>query len=58
MLALLLARMTARAARREYAGALGDWEEALRRAQPRGPTAGWIEDLAVIADVHCRDGRW
>ena len=52
MLALVLARMTARAARREHAAALADWEEALRRAQPRGPSAGWIEDLAVIADVH------
>ena len=56
MLALVLARMTARAARREHADALGDWEEALRRARPRGPTAGWIEDLAVIADVHAATG--
>jgi DNA-binding CsgD family transcriptional regulator len=56
MLALVLARMTARAARREHADALNDWDEALRRAQPRGPTAGWIEDLAVIADVHAATG--
>jgi len=51
MTPVLLARMALRAARREHALALADWEEALRRT-PRGPTPAWIEDLAVAAGVH------
>jgi DNA-binding CsgD family transcriptional regulator len=51
MTPVLLARMALRAARREHALALADWEEALRRT-PRGPTPAWIVDLAVAAGVH------
>ena len=56
MLPVLLARMWVRAARREHAAALGDWEEALRRVQPRGANASWIEDFAVAADLHAAVG--
>lgn len=53
MIPVLLARMWVRSARREHAGALADWEEAVRRAnRMRGVNAGWIEDLTVVADVH------
>lgn len=51
MVPVLLTRMALRAARREHDEARTDWEDALRRAY-RGPHAGWIEDLAVAADVH------
>jgi DNA-binding CsgD family transcriptional regulator len=56
MVAVLLARMWVRAARREHAAALADWHEALRWIAPRRPNAGWIEDLAVAADVHLATG--
>jgi DNA-binding CsgD family transcriptional regulator len=56
---VLLNRMRLRAIRRDYRGALADWDEALRRVRAiwrerrlRGPNAGWIEDLIVVADVH------
>jgi class 3 adenylate cyclase/DNA-binding CsgD family transcriptional regulator/tetratricopeptide (TPR) repeat protein len=56
---VLLARMRLRAIRRDYRGALLDWDEAMRRVQAiwrarrvRGPNASWIEDLIVVADVH------
>jgi class 3 adenylate cyclase/DNA-binding CsgD family transcriptional regulator len=56
---VLLTRMRLRAFRRDYRGALADWDQAMRRAQAfwrerrvRGPNAGWIEDLIVVADVH------
>jgi DNA-binding CsgD family transcriptional regulator len=52
MVAVLLARMWTRAARREYASALADWHEALRWIAPRRPNPGWIEDMAVAVDVH------
>lgn len=53
MIPVLLARMWVRAARRELPEALADWDEAVRRADRlRGVNAGWIEDLAVVADVH------
>ena len=56
MVAVLLARMWVRAARREHASALADWEEALRWIAPRRPNPGWIEDLAVAVDVHLAAG--
>ena len=56
MTTVLLARMWVRAARRERVSALADWREALRWIQPRRPNAGWIEDLAVAADVHMAVG--
>ena len=57
MIAVLLARMCVRAVRREHAAALADWDEALRRATRLGGiNAGWIEDLAVVADVHHASG--
>jgi len=41
------------AARREYERAREDWEEALRRVgRLQGANAGWIDDLAVAADIH------
>jgi DNA-binding CsgD family transcriptional regulator len=50
---VLLARMRLRAARRDNAGALGDWHEAVRRVQRgRGFNVAWIEDLIAISDVH------
>ncbi len=56
---VLLTRMRLRAIRRDYPGALADWDQAIGRAQAfwreravRGPNAGWIEDLIVVADVH------
>jgi DNA-binding CsgD family transcriptional regulator len=52
MLPVLLSRMWVRAARREHAAALADWEEAQRRASLRGVNAAWIEDFAVAAEVH------
>lgn len=53
MISVLLARMWLHAARREHTRALADWEEAVRRAERlQGINAGWIEDLAVVADVH------
>jgi len=56
MVAVLLARMWVRAARREHAAALADWRQALRWIQPRRPNAGWIEDLAVVAEVQLASG--
>jgi DNA-binding CsgD family transcriptional regulator len=55
MTPILLARMSVRAARREHAAALADWNEALRRS-PRGANAGWIEDCAVAVDLHLAAG--
>jgi len=54
MIPVLLSRMWVRAARREHARALADWEEAVRRvSRLRGAlNAGWIEDLTVVTDVH------
>jgi DNA-binding CsgD family transcriptional regulator len=53
MLPVLLIRMALNAARREPENALADWQEAVRRSERlRGANAGWIEDLAVAADVH------
>jgi class 3 adenylate cyclase/DNA-binding CsgD family transcriptional regulator len=56
---VLLTRMRLRAIGRDYSSALADWNQAMRRAQAfwrarglRGPNAGWIEDLIVVADVH------
>ena len=56
---VLVTRMRLRAIRRDHRGALADWDEAMRRAQAiwrerrvRGPNAGWIEDLIVVADVY------
>ena len=50
---VLLARMRLRAVRRDHAGALADWHEAVRRARrQRGVNAQWIEDLIAISDVH------
>jgi DNA-binding CsgD family transcriptional regulator len=56
MLPVLLARMWVRAARRDLAGALADWEEARRRLA-RGANAGLIEDFAVAADVQAAAGE-
>ncbi len=55
MLPVLLARMWVRAARRDHAAAVADWEEALRRAL-RGPSAAWIEDCAVAAECYAAIG--
>ncbi len=54
MIPVLLARMSVRAAEGEHAGALADWDEAVRRSDRlgRGVNAGWIEDLVVVAGVH------
>jgi len=53
MLPVLLVRMALYAARREYERAREDWEEALRRVgRLQGANAGWIDDLAVAADIH------
>ena len=54
MLPVLLIRMALHLARRRPECALADWEEAAGRVQRtrRGLNAGWIEDLAVVADVH------
>ena len=54
MIPVLLARMSVRAAEGEHAGALADWDEAVRRSERlgRGVNAGWIEDLVVVAGVH------
>jgi class 3 adenylate cyclase/DNA-binding CsgD family transcriptional regulator len=56
---VLLARMRLRAVSRDHRGALADWNQAIDRARAiwrgrglRGPNAGWIEDLIVVADVH------
>ena len=57
MLPVLLARMSVRAAQRDHEGALADWERAVSRAERvRGVNAGWIEDLAVVTDVHLGRG--
>jgi DNA-binding CsgD family transcriptional regulator len=53
MTPVLLTRMAVRSAEGEHAGALADWHEAVRRAERGGGVnAGWIEDLAVVVDVH------
>ena len=53
MIPVLLARMWVRAALREHALALVDWDEAVRRASRlQGVNAGWIEDLTVVCHVH------
>jgi DNA-binding CsgD family transcriptional regulator len=54
MIPVLLSRMSVRAAEGEHAGALADWDEAVRRSERlgRGVNAGWIEDLVVVAGVH------
>jgi DNA-binding CsgD family transcriptional regulator len=53
MIPVLLTRMCVRAAQGDHAGALADWDEAVRRAdRGRGVNAGWIEDLVVVAGVH------
>jgi DNA-binding CsgD family transcriptional regulator len=50
MTAVLLARMALRAARRDLAGALADWDVATARANwTGGMKASWIEDLCVAA---------
>ena len=57
MTPVLLARMATRSAHRDHAGALADWDEAVRRSNlGRGPNASWIEDLAVAVDVHAALG--
>lgn len=60
MLPVVLSRMAVRHARRDHERALADWHLAVSRAQrSHGPNAGWVEDLAVAADVHhaLGDGR-
>jgi DNA-binding CsgD family transcriptional regulator len=54
LIPVVLARMALKAGRREYGDALADWQDALRRVERyrRSVNAGWIEDLAVAADVH------
>ena len=57
MLAVLLARMGIRAAQRDFGAALADWERAVGRVErTHGVNAGWIEDLAVVVDVHLGRG--
>jgi DNA-binding CsgD family transcriptional regulator len=51
-ISLILERMRLRSARGEYAAALSDWTEAVRRASAvRGLSPAWIDDMAVAADV-------
>ena len=53
MLALLLTRAQARAALGDHAGALADFDEAVRRRQRRGgPAPSWIGDMLVAAESH------
>ena len=53
MIPVVLARTAVLAARREHERALATWHDANGRAERlRGVNAAWIEDLAVITDVH------
>lgn len=58
MIPVMLARMALHAARREHGRALADWDEAVRRVGRHGRqvNAGWLEDLAVVVDVHRATG--
>ena len=53
MLALMLTRAQVRAALGDHAGALAEFEEAVRRRQKLGGTApSWIGDLLMAAESH------